>query len=121
MTAAPDPLERVIRPIVEGQIRGFLKEHPSVVAAVDWYKKRPDKAVTFTNSLSKRIVRDLLCPTSRARLAAALVEPATAAQPSPDCGTASAAGAADLAFEPGSVAPLPFIARVLKPFSWVRG
>lgn len=28
-------MERVVRPIVEGQIRGFLKEHPAVVAAVD--------------------------------------------------------------------------------------
>jgi hypothetical protein len=69
-----DPLEKVIRPIVEGQIRGFLKEHPSIVEAVDWYKPRQDKSVTFTNSLSKRIVRDLLCPMVRARLAAALVE-----------------------------------------------
>lgn len=70
-----DPLEAVIRPIVEGQIRGFLKEHPSIVAAVDWYKpRRDDKATTFVNSLSKRITRDLLCPTTRARLAAALLE-----------------------------------------------
>lgn len=69
-----DALEKVIRPIVEGQIRGFLKEHPSIIEAVDWYKPRADKAVTFTNSLAKRIVRDLTCPTSRARLAAALLE-----------------------------------------------
>lgn len=68
-----DPLERVIRPIVEGQIRGFLKEHPPIVAAVDWYKPRTDKAATFINSLSKRIVRDLLCPISRARLEAAIM------------------------------------------------
>lgn len=69
-----DPLERVIRPIVEGQIRGFLKEHPALIEAVDWYKPRKDKAVTFTNSLAKRIIRDLTCATSRARLAAALLE-----------------------------------------------
>ena len=30
-------LEHVIRPIVEGQIRGFLKEHPEVLGAVNWY------------------------------------------------------------------------------------
>lgn len=69
----PD-LERIVRPIVEGQIRGFLKEHPVVVAAVDWYKPRKSKEDTFVNSLAKRIVRDLVCPMNRARLAAALVE-----------------------------------------------
>lgn len=67
-----DALEKVIRPIVEGQIRGFLMEHPPLVEAVDWFRPRKDKTVTFTNSLSKRIVRDLVCPTSRARLATAL-------------------------------------------------
>lgn len=66
-----DKLERIIRPIVEGQIRGFLKEHPPIVEAVDWFKPRKDKATTFVNSLSKRIVRDLTCPICRARLAAA--------------------------------------------------
>lgn len=64
-------VEKIIRPIVEGQIRGFLKEHPPIVEAVDWYKPRKDKALTFTNSLAKRIVRDLTCPTVRARLAEA--------------------------------------------------
>lgn len=67
-------LEAIIRPIVEGQIRGFLKEHPKLVEAVDWYKPRKDKATTFTNSLSKRIVRDLTCGTSAARLERALLE-----------------------------------------------
>lgn len=70
-----DQLERIIRPIVEGQIRGFLKEHPSIVDAVDWYKPRKDdKATTFINSLAKRIVRDLVCPIVRARMATALLE-----------------------------------------------
>lgn len=74
-----DKLEKIIRPIVEGQIRGFLKEHPPIVEAVDWYKPRKDKETTFINSLAKRIVRDLVCPTSRARLAEALLAPATGA------------------------------------------
>ncbi len=68
-----DPLEQIIRPIVEGQIRGFVKEHPSVLAGVNWYD-RPDRATTFVNSLSKRIVRDLTCRMTTARLAAALLE-----------------------------------------------
>lgn len=69
-----DALERVIRPIVEGQIRGFAKEHPECVEAVNWFKPRRDKQITFVNSLAKRIVRDLLCPISRARIEAALLE-----------------------------------------------
>lgn len=69
-----DEFERHVRAIVAGQIKGFLKEHPSIVEAVDWYKPRTDKETTFINSLSKRIVRDLVCPTSRARLAKALLE-----------------------------------------------
>lgn len=69
-----DALERVIRPIVEGQIRGFLKEHPALVGAVNWYAPRKDSASTFTNSLSKRIVRDLVCANSKARIKAAVLE-----------------------------------------------
>lgn len=69
-----DPLERVIRPIVEGQIRSFTYDHPEVLDAVNWYRRRPDKRVTFVNSIAKRIVRDLVCPTTRAHLVAALVE-----------------------------------------------
>jgi len=68
-----DDYERIIRPIVEGQIRGFLKEHPGLVEAVDWYKPRTDKTTTFVNSLAKRIVRDLCCPHSRQRVKAALI------------------------------------------------
>lgn len=78
-TTMQDALEKVIRPIVEGQIRGFLKEHPNLVDAVDWYKPRDDKATTFINSLSKRIIRDLLCSIVRARMAAALFGKATEA------------------------------------------
>lgn len=74
MTAQTDPLEKIIRPIVEGQIRGFLKEHPAVLANVDWYKKRTDKATTFTNSLAKRIVCDLLCDGTRERIEDAFLE-----------------------------------------------
>jgi hypothetical protein len=70
-------LEKIIRPIVEGQIRGFLKEHPSIVAAVDWYKPattREAKSKVLLNSLAKRIIRDLTCGTNAARLETALLE-----------------------------------------------
>jgi hypothetical protein len=70
-----DALEKVIRPIVEGQLRGFVKEHPEVLDGVTWYKgDRHDKVTAFVNSIAKRINRDLLCPTSRARMAAALLQ-----------------------------------------------
>lgn len=67
-------LEKIIRPIVEGQIRGFVKEHPSVLDGVDWYKPRLDKKTSFVNSLAKRIVRDLCCEQTMARLTVALLE-----------------------------------------------
>jgi hypothetical protein len=70
-----DRLERIIRPIVEGQIRGLVKEHPSILRGVDWYKdKSRYPTEVLVGSLSKRIVRDLTCATVRARLVAALVE-----------------------------------------------
>lgn len=73
-----DPLERVIRPIVEGQLRSFAADHPEVCSAVNWFRPREDKRETFVNSAAKRILRDLLCAETRARMAAALVEAATA-------------------------------------------
>ena len=90
-------LERIIRPIVEGQIKGFLKEHPKIVDAVDWYKPRTDKSVTFVNSLSKRIVRDLTCGTVSARLATALSgtltgEPSKSSVDVVGCGDSGASG-----------------------------
>ena len=69
-----DKLAAIIRPIVEGQIRGFLKEHTVLVEAVDWFKPRQDRATTLVNSLAKRINRDLLCPHTRARMEAVFLE-----------------------------------------------
>lgn len=85
-----DDLERVIRPIVEGQLRSFAKDHPEVIEAVNWYKRRPDKTVTFVNSVAKRIVRDLTCLNTRARLEAAL------------CGTRHCEGSDDAELELGA-------------------
>lgn len=70
-----DPLERVIRPIVEGQIRGFAKEHPGVLNGVTWYKgKKQDVFATFVGSVSKRVVRDIICSENRHRIEAAFFE-----------------------------------------------
>lgn len=67
-----DELERVLRPIVEGQLRSFCHDHPEIAKAVNWYKPRPDKVQTFVNSVAKRILMDLLCADTRVRLVAAL-------------------------------------------------
>lgn len=72
-TQTPE-LERIIRPIVEGQIRGFVIEHPEVLNAVDWFKPRKDRTTTFVNSLAKRIVRDLCCKKTAERIVAACGE-----------------------------------------------
>lgn len=63
-----EALEKIIRPIVEGQIRGFLQEHPSIVEAVDWYKNGAEKYNSLVGSLSKRILCDLLCGQSTSRI-----------------------------------------------------
>lgn len=63
-----EQLEKIIRPIVEGQIRDLIKGHPSILDGVDWYKQREDKSITLTNSLAKRIVCDLTCDNTIARI-----------------------------------------------------
>ena len=71
---------KIIRPIVEGQIRSFLHDHPEVAEA--WTGRLSPgktKVMAVKDSLAKRVVRDLLCDDTVARLRAALVEPATAA------------------------------------------
>lgn len=73
-----DPLERIIRPVVEGQLRSFVTDHPEVLAAVRWYRPRGrtvDPTTTFVNSISKRITRDLISDANRARLRNALLPP----------------------------------------------
>lgn len=71
-----DPLERVIRPIVEGQIKSFFNDYPKIAEAK--LGKRFGKTVPLrefaTGSLSKRIVLDLLCPQTRMRLEAAVMQ-----------------------------------------------
>jgi hypothetical protein len=75
-------LEKIIRPIVEGQIRGFIKEHPSILKGVDWYRvKGRDPAQSLIGSLSKRIVRDLTCGINSARLAATFLASRTGTMP----------------------------------------
>lgn len=80
-----DALERVIRPIVEGQIDSFFNDHPDAIPTeYRGYKGYPAKSArkSLRDSLSKRIVRDLLCAQTRARLVAAALEVSTEANAS---------------------------------------
>lgn len=53
-------LERIIRPVVEGQIKSFAKAHPEIPAAVNWGHPHKDNIMALANSIGKRITNDLL-------------------------------------------------------------
>lgn len=71
-----DALEKIFRPIVEGQLRSYVADHPEVLAGLRGSKGTKHRA--FVASVSKRILGDLLCAQTRMRLAAADVGSATA-------------------------------------------
>lgn len=104
-----EAIEAIIRPIVEGQIRGFIKEHPSILTGVTWYKPRTDKAKTLMGSLSKRITRDLLCETNLVRLERAFLARRTEAPDEKPSGIVSARRGSWLA---------SFLARIFHPWGW---
>lgn len=66
-----DALARVLTPVVEGQIRSYLSDHPEMIDAFAG-KWRPKKE-GIVRSISKRILTDLLCPQTRLRLVAAIL------------------------------------------------
>ena len=66
-----DPLARVITPIVEGQLRSYLHDHPEIAAA--YIGKWRPKGEGVVRSASKRILTDLLCAQTRVRLRAAVL------------------------------------------------
>jgi hypothetical protein len=65
-------LARVIKPIVEGQLRTFAVAHPAVIEAVDWRHNHPSKLDAFVSSVAKRVSNALLCEETQARLRSAL-------------------------------------------------
>lgn len=75
-----DPLERVIRPIVEGQIRSFLHDHPEVLEGWSGKHSQKTRLEAVKDSLAKRVVRDLLCSETRVRLRAAALAATTGAE-----------------------------------------
>lgn len=66
--------EAIIRPRIEGQLRGFIHEHPGILDCVLWFKPNQDKGEVLINSLSKRIINDLTSEDAVQALKAALLE-----------------------------------------------
>lgn len=62
------PLARVIAPIVAGQVRSYINDHPD-----HFVVQRGRTHEQIAVSISKRIINDLLCACTCARLTAALV------------------------------------------------
>lgn len=67
------PIEHIIRPIVMGQLIGFIKEHPSLLDCVNWFRPNLNKEEVFANSAGKRIILDLISDQTVARLREALL------------------------------------------------
>jgi hypothetical protein len=70
MPVIDDALAKIIRPIVEGQIRSFIHSHPNIVEGVDWRFSQATKEEALVASIAKRVNRDLLSEQTRLRLAA---------------------------------------------------
>lgn len=81
-----DPLERVVGPVVRGQVKCFIQSHPSILEGVDWEHGGLTKEEVLINSISKRVIRDLVCPETRKRIAEAMATPTVAiADDAPAC------------------------------------
>lgn len=72
MPVIDDDLARIIRPIVEGQIRSFIHSHPGIVEGVDWRFSQATKEEALVASIAKRVVRDLLSEATRLRIRAVM-------------------------------------------------
>jgi hypothetical protein len=72
MPVIDDDLAKIIRPIVEGQIRSFIHSHPNIVKGVDWRFSQDTREEALVASIAKRVNRDLLSEQTRLRLAAVL-------------------------------------------------
>lgn len=78
-------LDAIIKPIVEGQIRSYLNDHPEIAEAYIG-KRRPglSKREALVNSIAKRISNDLLCAHTRERIKQAVLETGTGAAEASD-------------------------------------
>ena len=71
------PVEKIIRPIVEGQLTDFIKAHPALLNAITWFRPNPNKEEVFVNSVGKRLILDLISDETVGRLKIALLETET--------------------------------------------
>lgn len=67
-------LEKIIKPIVEGQLRSYAQGHPQLLKAVHWGLKKPGSTPldSFVSSGSKRITTALLSKETIERLRSAI-------------------------------------------------
>lgn len=84
-----DKLAKIIRPIVEGQIRSFIHSHPNIITGVDWRYSQATPAEALVASIAKRISRELLSDQTRVRLSAAMGSGTSDGQPVAECLTAT--------------------------------
>lgn len=89
MPILDDKLAKVIRPIVEGQIRSFIHSHPNIITGVDWRYSQATPSEALVASIAKRIVRELLSDQTRVRLSAAIGTEIPIGQPVAEASTAT--------------------------------
>lgn len=85
MPVINDALAKVIRPIVEGQIRSFIHSHPGIVEGVDWRFSQSTKEEALVASIAKRVNRDLLSEQTRLRLKAVMDNVCCDGEPGVQC------------------------------------
>lgn len=67
---------KIVHPIIEGKLRQFVSEHPSILDGVLWYKKGSTKSKEdiFVDSATKRIIYDLASDLTVSRLRTVFIE-----------------------------------------------
>jgi hypothetical protein len=74
-TASSSRFERLIRRVVEGQARSFVHDHPEILDTGTTTWKTPSwktREQQLVDSIAKRIILDLTCADTKAKLIASL-------------------------------------------------
>jgi len=70
-----EKFDAIIASVVEGQLKSYLHSHPEIAEACQTkLATGRTKADALRSSIAKRIVRDLTCPETKARLMGSLAE-----------------------------------------------
>ena len=67
--------DALVRRVVEGQVKSFINDHPEVITTgVATWKTPPGKTrqAQLMDSIAKRVILDLTCEQTKAKLAEAL-------------------------------------------------